>query len=55
VIAYPHTYIIDRTATGKAVTKTAQIRMCGNSVCPPIARAIIRAHFAHEVRKEAAA
>lgn len=51
---FPDTYIIDRTATGKAVTKTAQIRMCGNSVCPPIARAIIRANFAHEVRKEAA-
>lgn len=27
------------------LTKTAQIRMCGNSVCPPAARAIVRAQF----------
>lgn len=30
---------------GKPLTKTAQIRMCGNSVCPPIAAAIVRAQF----------
>ena len=31
--------------SGKPLTKTAQIRMCGNSVCPPLAAAIVRAQF----------
>lgn len=31
---------------GKPLTKTAQIRMCGNSVCPPLAAAVVRAQFA---------
>jgi DNA (cytosine-5)-methyltransferase 1 len=33
---------------GKPMSKTAQIRMCGNSVAPPIAAAIVRAQFASE-------
>jgi DNA (cytosine-5)-methyltransferase 1 len=39
-------YIIDRTATGEALTKTEQVRMVGNSVCPPVAEAIVRANCA---------
>ncbi len=42
---------------GKPLTKTAQVRMCGNSVCPPIAEALVRANFAAELaatRKKAA-
>ena len=31
-----------------ALTKSAQVRMCGNSVCPPMARALIQANFMHE-------
>jgi DNA (cytosine-5)-methyltransferase 1 len=31
---------------GKPMTKTAQIRMCGNSVCPPMATALVMANFA---------
>jgi DNA (cytosine-5)-methyltransferase 1 len=31
--------------SGKPLTKTAQIRMCGNSVCPPVAAAIVRAQL----------
>lgn len=31
-----------------ALTKSAQVRMCGNSVCPPMARALIEANFMHE-------
>lgn len=27
---------------------TAQVRMCGNSVCPPVAEALVRANFGHE-------
>jgi len=35
---------------GKTVrlTKSDQVRMCGNSVCPPIARALVEANFRHE-------
>lgn len=31
---------------GKPLTKTAQVRLCGNSVCPPVAAAVIAANFA---------
>lgn len=37
-------YIFDRGANGKAITKTDQVRMCGNSVCPPVAEALVRAN-----------
>ena len=37
-----------RASTMKPLTKTAQIRMCGNSVCPPIAAALIAANLASE-------
>ncbi len=37
-------YIIDRTVDHKLITGTAQVRMVGNSVCPPAAEAIIRAN-----------
>jgi len=30
------------------LTKSSQVRMCGNSVCPPMAKALILANFAHE-------
>lgn len=30
------------------LTKSAQVRMCGNSVCPPLSEALIRANFGHE-------
>lgn len=43
---FPETYLIDRGADGRALTKTAQVRMCGNSVCPPLARAIVAANYA---------
>lgn len=41
---FPDSYIIDRTADGAPVTKTAQIRLCGNSVSPYVARAIVAAN-----------
>ena len=43
---FPASYIIERGADGRALTKTAQVRLCGNSVCPPIARALVAANFA---------
>jgi DNA (cytosine-5)-methyltransferase 1 len=38
------------------LTKSAQVRMCGNSVCPPVSEALIRANFVHEqqIAREAA-
>jgi DNA (cytosine-5)-methyltransferase 1 len=42
---FPDSYIIDRGADGRALSKSAQVRMCGNSVCPPLARAIVAANF----------
>lgn len=50
---FPESYVIDRAwlvnpKTGdiieKKLSKEAQIRMCGNSVCPPVAEAIVRAN-----------
>jgi len=52
---FPESYIIDRGADGRALTKTAQVRMCGNSVCPPLARAIVAANYRESVEVAAAA
>ncbi|MBX3435572.1 MAG: DNA cytosine methyltransferase [Pirellulales bacterium] len=41
---FPDSYRIDIPYNGKPMTKTAQVRMCGNSVCPPLAEAIVRAN-----------
>lgn len=41
-----------RTGRWRALTKTAQIRMCGNSVCPQVAEAVIRAQFGRPEREE---
>lgn len=35
---------IDRDGEVIGLTKTAQVRMCGNSVCPPAAEALVRAN-----------
>lgn len=48
---FPPDYVIDRGADGKPLTKTAQVRMIGNSVCPPVAAALVRANFTHEQRR----
>lgn len=37
-------YIIDRRPDGSPLTKTTQIRLCGNSVCPDLAEALVRAN-----------
>ena len=52
---FPDSFVIDRGADGRALTKTAQVRMCGNSVCPPLARAIVAANWpaAEEIRRVA--
>ena len=45
---FPDTYILDPIVNGKPLTKTAQVRMIGNSVCPPLARALLESNFTHE-------
>jgi len=44
---FPDSYIIgDDEAQGLKLTKSAQVRMCGNSVCPDLAAAIVSANYA---------
>lgn len=52
---FPPDYIIDRTAAGKPLTKTAQVRMAGNSVSPLPMRLIVAANYseAGQLRKVA--
>jgi DNA (cytosine-5)-methyltransferase 1 len=38
-------YVIDPQINGKPLTKTAQVRMVGNSVPPPVAAALVRANM----------
>lgn len=42
---FPDAYIIDCGADGRSLPKDAQVRMCGNSVCPPIAAALVGANY----------
>lgn len=58
---FPDHYIIDRglhidehgNHHWKPLTKSAQVRMCGNSVCPPLAAALVLANCADMIaRKE---
>lgn len=48
---FPDSYIIDPVYNGKPLSKEAQVRMCGNSVCPPVACALVTANY--QVRRVA--
>ncbi|WP_420170738.1 DNA cytosine methyltransferase (plasmid) [Pseudomonas alloputida] len=41
---FPANYVIDTGHDGRKLTKTEQVRMCGNSVPPPVMAAIARAN-----------
>jgi DNA (cytosine-5)-methyltransferase 1 len=41
---FPPDYIIDRDIHGNRITGTQQQAKCGNSVCPPVAQAIVSAN-----------
>ncbi|WP_336579362.1 DNA cytosine methyltransferase [Alcaligenes sp. CHO6] len=45
---FPDSYIIDQKPDGSPLTKTAQVRMCGNSVCPPLAHALVQANYSDQ-------
>lgn len=40
---FPPDYVLQHRNTGEAISKKDQVRLIGNSVCPPIAEAVIRA------------
>lgn len=42
---FPPDYVIDRTSSGKKLTKTAQVRMAGNSVSPLPMRLIVARNY----------
>jgi DNA (cytosine-5)-methyltransferase 1 len=41
---FPADYVIDFEHAGKRVTKTQQIELAGNAVCPPVAQALVAAN-----------
>jgi len=42
---FPRDYIIDRGHDGRVFSKSKQVWMCGNSVPPPMGRALIAAQW----------
>jgi len=49
---FPDSYIIDPEYNGKPLTKTAQVRMVGNSVSPPPAKALIEANYMNNTARQ---
>ena len=52
--SFPDSYVIDPEFNGKPLTKTSQVRMCGNSVPPAIAEALVRANVIERREEQAA-
>lgn len=52
---FPDSYVVDVGPDGARLTQTAQIRMIGNSVAPPVAAALVRANIASDLLKAGAA
>lgn len=52
---FPDSYIIDRRLDGSPISATVQGSCCGNSVCPPLAAAIVAANCGHLARYREAA
>ena len=42
---FPESYVIDRKPDGSPISKTDQVSKCGNSVCPPMAAALVAANY----------
>ena len=47
---FPDSYVIDRRPDGSPITATVQGSCCGNSVCPPLAAALVAANCGHLAR-----
>ena len=52
---FPDDYSLEATSLGDTVTRTDQTRMIGNSVCPPVARALIEANLKDRIAPHRAA
>lgn len=52
--SFPDDYKHTHTHDGKKLSKAAQVRMCGNSVCPELARAIVSANIEEKQQEKAA-
>jgi DNA (cytosine-5)-methyltransferase 1 len=52
---FPDSYRIEIAVEGKPLSKEAQVRMCGNSVPPHLAAAVVRANFVEGERRARAA
>lgn len=48
---FDDSYQIDVDLDGKRITKTAQVRCCGNSVCPPVAEVLVEANCGSQVQQ----
>lgn len=48
-------YLLDAPFDGKRLTKSAQVRMVGNSVCPGMAEALVRENYTEAARERRAA
>lgn len=42
---FPKDYVIDQDYTGKKYPRSEQVKRCGNSVCPPLPAAMVRANL----------
>lgn len=51
-LGFPDSYVIDLEHEGRALSKSDQVRLCGNSVCPPMAAALVRSNYAEGLREE---
>lgn len=49
---FDESYKINIQVNGKRITKTDQVRCCGNSVCPPLAQALVNANLVENVQIE---
>lgn len=49
---FPDDYIIDHDYTGRAYPRSEQVKRCGNSVCPPIPAALVRANLPEFCKSE---
>ncbi len=49
---FPEDYIIDYDLTGKKYPRSEQVKRCGNSVCPPIPEALVRANLPELCRRK---
>ena len=51
---FPENYVIDFEYKGKPLPKSAQVHMAGNSVCPPVAAAIVAANCGEIAKQDVA-